>query len=305
MAWLRPAWLESAFRAPSRLAPRAVPHLASRAPPAFEVRSSPNKGLGVFATRDIARDAMIMRDPLVFRYDEGEDYAQRYRRFTLLPGATQRDILGLAVGQNKEHLEAVAYSVLSSGKGADSVVEILHLEDVITTNGFGIHADSDSPGGLFLNASRINHSCVPNADQASFDDDGYKVMRANRDIETGEEITTSYTAHFLPRELRQLLLGRWGFTCQCPACDPSNPFSRSHERLLKDHDQLCQDACMDDNGRLKAGGAWPYAVLKQAATRAQKRIELLARHHALRKFSRQAYVPVNLTFGSTSCADCV
>ncbi|EJT69637.1 hypothetical protein GGTG_12521 [Gaeumannomyces tritici R3-111a-1] len=187
-------------------------------------------------------------------------------------------------------LLAVAFSVLSSGKGVDSLAEIMHLEDIITTNGFGIHADTGSPGGLFPNASRINHSCIPNADQASFDNDGYKVMRANRDIETGEEITTSYIAHFLPRELRQLLLGRWGFACQCPACDPSHPFSHPHERFLKDHHQLCQDSCMGNTGRLKAGGAWSYAVLEQAAKRAQKRIELLAKHHALRKFSRQAYL---------------
>lgn len=120
-------------------------------------------------------------------------------------------------------------------------------------------------------------------------------MLANRDIKAGEEITVSYIAHFLPRLLRQLSLREgWSFACQCPVCDLSHPSSHSHEQRLEDHYRLCQDSCMDVDGQLRPGGTWSYAALERAAERAQKRIELLAEHHALRNFSRQAYMPLNL-----------
>lgn len=244
-----------------------------------------------------------MRDPVVFRYEEGEGLVERYRRFTMLPGTTQEDVLKLAVQQDPKKCFAVGLAVAAStgGKGLDGILinlikhkdiipRIMHLEDVIATNGFGLHADAESPGGLFLNASRINHSCVGNADQASHDDIDYKVMRANRDIEPGEEITTSYIANFLFREDRRLALKRRNFACDCPACDSGNPFSHAHERRLKAINQLCEDFCMDGAGRLNNAGKWSYAVLEKAADRASKRIELFNGNHAIRRFSLQAYV---------------
>lgn len=252
-----------------------------------------------------------MRDPLVFRYEEDENLVERYRRFTMLPNTMQQDILKLAVQKDIKQCVAVILAVKCSmgGKGVDGIVtnikrireqreyedlpipRIMHLEDVIATNAMSLYADTTSPGGLFLNASRINHSCLPNADQAIDDDAGYcKVMRANRDIGSGEEITTSYIAHFLPREKRQLYLEGWSFTCECPACDPDHPFSHAYERYLRAISQACEDFCLDEAGRLKTSGTSSYTMLEKAADRANKRIELFAKHHALRKFALQAYV---------------
>ncbi len=233
-----------------------------------------------------------MRDPIVFRHEDDENHVQLYRRFTMLPAATQRDILKLAVQHDVAQGIAGLLSVESSGKMGD-FAKIMHLQDIISTNGLGIRVDDpESPGGLYLNACRMNYSCVHNAEHVSYDDGGHKVILANRDIDAGEEITTSYIANWLSRELRQSFLQQWGFTCQCPACDSSNPDSHSHERRLKKLHRLHQDSCMDTAGRLRAGGTWSYTTLEQAANRAQQRIELFTGHHVLRRFSRQAYMPL-------------
>ncbi|KAH6847124.1 hypothetical protein B0I37DRAFT_430410 [Chaetomium sp. MPI-CAGE-AT-0009] len=293
MSWMKSALrLASAFQRPNRLGQSAVQHLGNRPPSLFEIRSSPNKGLGVFTTKEIPRDAVIMRDPLVFRCELVEDPMQRYRRFTMLPGSTQRDILRLAVRQDVEEHLAVAdkLRVASSEKVVDLDTKIRHLEDIIHLNSCGIYYNDLSVVGLFLNVARINHSCIPNADPAFHAAEGYKVMLANRDIEAGEEITTSYISHVWPREVRQRLLSRngWDFACQCPACDTSHPFSHSHEQRLQALQRLFNDSYMNETvDRLVHAKTWSYAVLEQAGDRARRRIELVAGHHSLRQFSVQ------------------
>ncbi|KAH6623770.1 hypothetical protein F5144DRAFT_595880 [Chaetomium tenue] len=282
MAWIKSMLkLESACRAPNRFAKSAVQTMGNHSSPDFEVRSSPGKGLGVFATKNIPRDSVIMRDPLVFRYEEGENLVERYRRFTMLPDTTQQDILKLAVQEDFKRGVAIALAVKGSmgGKVVDGIVtnikrireeseyedsiipRIMHLENVIATNAFGLHVDAASPGGLFVNASRLNHSCIPNADQA-FDDN------------VGD----------------MLSLDGWGFTCECPACDFGHHFSRARERYLRVLHHVCRDFCLDEAGRLTISGRLSHKMLEKAADRANKRIELFAEHHALRKFALRAYV---------------
>jgi hypothetical protein len=51
-----------------------------------------------------------------------------------------------------------------------------------------------SSGGLFLEASRINHSCRHNAQNTWNENIGRLTIHALRDIEAGQEITVSYLA---------------------------------------------------------------------------------------------------------------
>ncbi|EAQ83113.1 hypothetical protein CHGG_10931 [Chaetomium globosum CBS 148.51] len=298
MTWLKAMLrLESTFRAQSRLAQSAVGQLESHFPLAFEIRSSPGKGLGVFATKNIPRDAVIMRDPLVFRAERGEELADLHHKFTMLPTATRQKILELSVGSGVHDFSAVIKE-LTAQQGGDedcekALIELFRLEDIIAENAFNAvpHNIDSASVLLYLNASRLNHSCIPNADPASKDDTSYMVMRANRDINAGEEITSSYILRVVPRATRlQQLSKGWGFTCQCPACDPKNPFSDSHERRLKALLQLyTESACyMNKEGRLKDAERSSYGALKQAADRAKRQIEMLSEHHSLRVFSRES-----------------
>ena len=75
---------------------------------------------------------------------------------------------------------------------------------------------------LYLNMSLINHSCIGNSDWRGADlCSNVLELYANRDIEAGEEVTTSYldTEHvLLPVAERQRLLLSWGFLCTCSLC---------------------------------------------------------------------------------------
>jgi hypothetical protein len=232
-----------------------------------------------------------MRDRLVLRYETNEELQQTHRRYLRLPPPIREEILNLGVHQDIERCVAVGVKLILDGERRGIIPKIMHLDAVLSTNAFSLSPDDPkSTAGLFLNASRLNHSCVPNADHSYDDKSGYKSVFANRDVDVGEEITISYTDHTKPRVMRQVDTRAWGFICQCPACDVQHPDNRAHEQRLKRLARLRQDHYLDNVGRLKDGVGSSKIKLLLAAMKARKRIELLTGDHSLRKFSRQAYV---------------
>lgn len=94
-----------------------------------------------------------------------------------------------------------------------------------------------------MTVSRLNHSCVPNADHFYDDKSGCQSVFSTRNIDQGEEITIPYIDHSQPRRERQAQLSTWKFTCQCPACDVRHRDSFLHEqrrmRIIKLHQDRC------------------------------------------------------------------
>ena len=257
--------------------------------PRVEIRPSLNKGLGVFARRPIPRASIIMRDRLVLRFEQGEMPQKNYRRFEKLPQPIQEEVLKLAVLQNVKRSMLVALILLHDGVKKDVKAEMMYLDDVLNTNAFEtVIDDPQSPAGLFLNASRVNHSCVPNADHFCGDEPGWKSFVANRDITEGEEITISYINHMRPRTKRQRQLRNWAINCQCPGCDLNHPDSRAHEDRIKRINFHYQDPCMDHSGRLEGGKYYSRNTLEHAAKRFRERIKILSDHCSFHKFLRQA-----------------
>lgn len=77
--------------------------------------------------------------------------------------------------------------------------------------------DSGRGHAMWLRASYMNHSCIPNT-KACFAGD-LVIYRAIHDIAAGEEITTSYIATMGDvRDRRDALLKEWSFHCECPLC---------------------------------------------------------------------------------------
>ena len=97
-------------------------------------------------------------------------------------------------------------------------------EKVWRTNAFARDAEG---GGLpraymFEVLSRVNHSCAPNIAK-DFQEDGTAVVRAVRNIASGEELFLCY----MPDELlnptkrrREQLQRRYNFLCACERCGP-------------------------------------------------------------------------------------
>jgi len=73
---------------------------------------------------------------------------------------------------------------------------------------------------LYLVASYINHSCVPNVGLFNMDGTARLVARALRDIDPGEEILTAYmeTEGKTAAERKDFLASSYSFSCTCLAC---------------------------------------------------------------------------------------
>eukprot|EP01032_Pedospumella_encystans_P012452 gene12452-14406_t len=112
---------------------------------------------------------------------------------------------------------------------------------IYMTNSFDMpdYADADAEetqhaSGMFLAIGRLNHSCLPNAQQTYIpkendpsppgranESTGYEVLYATREIKEGEELSDCYIELRQSTELRRKeLLKHYRFLCTCHACGP-------------------------------------------------------------------------------------
>ncbi|KAL2132578.1 hypothetical protein VTI74DRAFT_3633 [Chaetomium olivicolor] len=111
---------------------------------------------------------------------------------------------------------AVVYAGLLDGE--EAVGRAREVLCKIQTNAFNRLDLDTAMAGIFLDAglAMVNHSCVPNA-FIGFDK-RTAVLRAERPIQEGEEITISYIDNMLPKSARQRALKLYHFECNCARC---------------------------------------------------------------------------------------
>jgi hypothetical protein len=91
---------------------------------------------------------------------------------------------------------------------------------------------------VWVHASYINHSCLPNACGAFIGD--MMIVRATDDIQVGEEIFTSYVPATRPfPERKESLSTSWEFQCGCPLCCLEGQLPAS---VFTDRARLVQEA---------------------------------------------------------------
>ena len=96
---------------------------------------------------------------------------------------------------------------------------------IMETNCYGLGCDNVL-SGLFEVLSRINHSCIPNAERWWDLEREVETLYAIRDIKENEEITVAYSGeiYYRPLSERQDLISRgWRFRCLCQCCKLSDP----------------------------------------------------------------------------------
>ena len=79
---------------------------------------------------------------------------------------------------------------------------------------------------MFLEAARINHSCLPNAHAAWNVSLGMLTVYATKIIDLNEEITINYCQYYKKEEAKFALAAdrepelqkTWNFVCNCEAC---------------------------------------------------------------------------------------
>ncbi|KAJ4387335.1 hypothetical protein N0V93_007924 [Gnomoniopsis smithogilvyi] len=156
------------------------------------IASTPTKGLAVFALRDLPPHTLLLSErPLVALNDDG----------------ARIDPLDGLVNALSPPLKR-AYRSLHAGTTKTGPRESLNRR-VLYSNGFAIQRTTTA---VFEVASRINHSCVPNARFRWDEEAGRMDYYTLRKVLEGEEVCIDY-GHTKGR-----LLKYYGFECACGGC---------------------------------------------------------------------------------------
>lgn len=129
---------------------------------------------------------------------------------------------------------------LRPSAAALSIEELVKIMAIYETNTF----EAGEGSVICPEASRINHSCLPNVHHCWNKSIGRETVHAVKDIAAGEEILTTYVKICIDHAEREKQLERYGFTCDCPACDTSTAFGRASAKRRKRLFRIDQDLAM-------------------------------------------------------------
>lgn len=170
----------------------------------YDIVPIPDKGTGVIATQDIPKGTRIMTEKPLFivstnTMEQGNDIVDKYiaQKVKSLDKDQQRAFLSL------HNCHGTRFGPFLG---------------ICKTNMLGLGSPPIG-GGLFIEASRINHACNPNTQNSWNERISRETIHAVRDIKKGEEITISYIGHYAPYDERQLILKtKFNFNCACEQC---------------------------------------------------------------------------------------
>lgn len=182
----------------------------------YHIKAVAGKGKGMFATRRIARGTRLLAEAPIFRVPRDELNLQKLeaaiaQSVGLLSQVQRESFFALHNFHGTRHSQALGIArtnALPLGSGA-------------------------SVGGIFLEASRINHSCRHNAQNTWNDSRGQVTIHVLRDVDDGEEITISYLGASENYAARQSRLQKsFGFVCACELCTLPAPQRTQSDRRL-------------------------------------------------------------------------
>ncbi|KAL0631918.1 hypothetical protein Q9L58_009203 [Maublancomyces gigas] len=176
----------------------------------YEISVVPGTGLGLIATSAIPRGTLIFTESPLFLLS-----------LASLADETAPDMVEQLVNGLTEEDQRAYFSLQLRFIGED-----MPAYRIFRTNYKMLHApERPVPHlpefiGMFLVCARLNHSCSPSACLSWNTTLSQQVVYAIKDIQPGEEITTTYLGSLLaPRDVRQRFLRQLHyFTCLCEAC---------------------------------------------------------------------------------------
>ncbi|KXS98201.1 hypothetical protein AC578_285 [Pseudocercospora eumusae] len=137
-------------------------------------------------------------------------------------------------------------------------------------------ADGCHGEGIFLQFSRINHSCIPNVQNSYNATIRKETVHAVRNIKAGEELSSCYVPPLRSRQQRQEALEQWSFECHCDACDGEAAIL--HERRRRALFQLDQALAIYESGSILRAATLQFQVPmnhRQALAAAEEMVMLL------------------------------
>ncbi|KAF2721589.1 SET domain-containing protein [Polychaeton citri CBS 116435] len=201
-------------------------------PDSIEVRTTDDRGCGVFALQTITKGTILFREaPLIrvvtssaadfYLWPELEKLTavelDNYSKLSFHMGKVSAATFHNLRTRNQRNLK------LKGNALHDQVEADARLFAIWKTNCISIDINDsalDGESGLFPFFSRINHSCDPNSDGHLDDCTKELNMFTTRDIQAGEEITHTYInlAKYKTKRQRAKQLKNWCFVCTCERC---------------------------------------------------------------------------------------
>ena len=209
----------------------------------YIVKSSPGKGQGVFAARDLSRGQRVLVDTPFFVVTKPYNYHKVLRAFE-----------GLSFTNRKQYMQLSCPDRLDDAQLTD-------VMRIFEANCFNI----GEKAAIFLKATRFNHSCLPNTYYSWSQNRAEIVFHSMVTIPKGEEMTICYGRHFLSRLERRSELRIYNFQCQCPACRPETAFGQASEarRLAMKglEEQIVMFQSMPDQAKVSYGLRDPLTAI--------------------------------------------
>lgn len=168
----------------------------------YAIQSVHGRGQGLVAISKITKGTRILAESPIFKVSRCTSDLQALdkviaEQLRMLDRDQQRAFFGLYNAHGKRHSP---------------------LLGIARTNVLPLGSEARE-GGLFLIASRINHSCRNNAQNTWNENIGCITIYAVQDIEPGQEITITYLAQAAPYTERQRYLkDKFFFDCACALC---------------------------------------------------------------------------------------
>ncbi|KAF4455900.1 TPR domain [Fusarium albosuccineum] len=220
-----------------------------------EIRQSPGRGRGLFTTRPVSAGELLLCEK-AFAYIWAGDDESTKRINILMNLVTKRMVMGgqalllteivqklyhgSQLSREFENLHHANYqNVVVAECDGVSVVDSFLVDKIISLNVFGSPRTSQetylneristanltetqqseyTTSGIWLLASRINHSCAGNCRRSFIGD--MQIVRATKDLAAGTELLFSYRypGLFESYQEAQRHFENWGFTCDCELC---------------------------------------------------------------------------------------
>jgi len=225
--------------------PRAAkPGVSGRS---FAVVPIPRKGLGIVATRKIARGERILAERPAFMLSPMEVEGAAAKRPHALEVLIRDRVAELTDSEMDQFWELPDCHVTQVGSGK-TAFGIWQTNAIATASEGGYN-------GLYLLGSRFNHSCTPNVNRCWIESLGVEVFHASRDIPPRTELCVYYIdPKSLHAERQARLLADFNFRCECEACSLTGKALETSETLRREYQELDalvpQLAENDPNGAL-------------------------------------------------------
>ncbi|RWA08362.1 hypothetical protein EKO27_g6746 [Xylaria grammica] len=213
-------------------------------PGLVEVRATSSMGNGLFATHDISRGTRVIAEVPILAISNVSSLEQDILERDLPAFCAALQHLPQADLQNLGHLHCNGLhnttemrqkvrqwyrdrgttdangDILKGKKLQDFAKSTAKRFAIFLSNRVEMSTNETDGSGVFPLHSRMNHSCIPNTHSAYNASIQRLTTHAIRDIQAGEQLTTSYleTLCQVFQQRKRMIERDWGFVCGCHAC---------------------------------------------------------------------------------------